>query len=179
MLHALQPNDVFLQPGELCMADETKRLRTILGSCVAITLWHPTRRIGAMSHFLLADRGPGAAAHALDARYGREALELMVQRLESAKVEVRSCEAKIFGGGNMFPGKSHSSITPIGNHNGVGARQMLAERGIMVRHEDLFGDGHRQVIFDIASGAVWVRQVPPPAYRGPVTLKDRPRKTFS
>ena len=27
--------------------------------------------------------------------------------------------------------------------------------------ESLFGEGHRQIAFDIGSGNVWVRQVPP------------------
>ena len=179
MLQSLQPNDIFLQPGELCVSDAEHRLRTILGSCVAITLWHPGRRLGAMSHFLLADRGAHAAAHPLDARYGREALELMVQRLERMNVDVHACEAKIFGGGNMFPGKGNPAIVSIGSHNGEAARKILAERRILVRHEDLFGNGHRQVIFDIATGDVWVRQVPPPAYREPLIPKDRPRKTFA
>ena len=42
--------EIFLQPGELWFGDEQTRIRTILGSCVAVTLWHPGRRIGGMCH---------------------------------------------------------------------------------------------------------------------------------
>ena len=45
--------DVFLMPGEHFVGDARHRIRTLLGSCVSITLWHPQRRVGAMSHFLL------------------------------------------------------------------------------------------------------------------------------
>jgi chemotaxis protein CheD len=32
-------------------------IRTVLGSCVSITLWHPVKRVGGMCHFLLPTRG--------------------------------------------------------------------------------------------------------------------------
>ena len=56
-------------------------LRTLLGSCIAITIWHPGRRIGGMCHFLLPSRArrPGDA---LDGRYGDEAMEAMMDLLK-------------------------------------------------------------------------------------------------
>ncbi len=159
MRGTLQPADLFLQPGEYFVADATMRVRTILGSCVAITLWHPRLFIGAMSHFLLADR-PRRPGQPLDARYGDEALELMVRGLQRERVRASECEAKVFGGGDMFPGHRLRALQSVGTRNGEAARQLLAERGIPVRGEHLFGEGHRQVVFDVASGAVWVRQIP-------------------
>ena len=159
------PMDVFLQPGEYFVGDATMRLRTMLGSCVAITLWHPRHHIGAMSHFLLADRGRRPRPGELDGRYGDEALELMVRGLKRERVSLAECEAKIFGGGNMFPARPRPAMDSVGTRNGHAARQLLADRGIAVRSEHLFGDGHRQVIFDVASGAVWVRQIPPAVLR--------------
>ena len=154
--------DVFLQPGEYFAGDEGYRVRTLLGSCVSITLWHRLSRVGAMSHFLLATRG--APCHGtLDGRYGDEALELMFAELRALRVEPRECEAKIFGGGDMFPGHSHAQAIEVGRRNGHQARALLAYAGIPVVSKSLFGVGHRQVIFDIASGDVWSRQVKPVA----------------
>ena len=156
--------DVFLQPGEYFVGDSGYRLRTLLGSCVSITLWHPRRRIGAMSHFLLASRPRGADAR-LDGRYGEEVVELMLQELARQRVPVGECEAKLFGGGNMFPACLRAAYGPdIGRRNGEAAREMLCRRGIVVRAEHLFGNGHRQVIFTINNGDVWVRQIAPMAY---------------
>ncbi len=50
------PIDVFLQPGDVYFGDRHTRLRTILGSCVSITLWHPQRLLGGMCHFILPAR---------------------------------------------------------------------------------------------------------------------------
>jgi chemotaxis protein CheD len=49
----------------------------------------------------------------------------------------------------------------VGRRNGEAARKLLKAHGIEVVSESLFGDGHRQIAFDIASGDVWARQLPP------------------
>ena len=54
----------------------------------------------------------------------------------------------------------------IGQKNGEAARSLLAEHGIPIVSESLFGAGHRQVVFDIATGDVWVRQVRPVGLHG-------------
>src|SRR5439155_18563598 len=42
--------EIFLQPGEWYFGDADTRIRTLLGSCVAITMWHPRRCLGGMCH---------------------------------------------------------------------------------------------------------------------------------
>jgi chemotaxis protein CheD len=160
MLPDATPIDIFLQPGEYFVGDGSYRLRTLLGSCVSITLWHPRLHIGAMSHFLLASR-PRDADTALDGRYGEEVVELMLQELTRQRVRVDECQAKVFGGGNMFPSCHAAAGHDIGRRNGEAARGLLRKRGIAIRSEHLFGSGHRQVIFHIDTGYVWVRQVTP------------------
>ena len=73
--------DIFLQPGELFVGDANYQIRTMLGSCVSITLWHPASCIGAMSHFLLPTRGASQPKATLDGRYGDEALQIMLDEL--------------------------------------------------------------------------------------------------
>ncbi|HRK39913.1 MAG TPA: chemotaxis protein CheD [Burkholderiaceae bacterium] len=152
--------DIFLMPGEWFVADAAYQIRTVLGSCVSITLWHPRVRMGGMCHFLLPTRGAASPVSAeLDGHYGDEALALMCRDLRANGVEPRQCEAKIFGGGHMFPGQMKVDGTHVGRRNGEAARALLAEQGIAVVTESLFGVGHRQVIFDVSKGDVWVRQV--------------------
>ena len=162
--------DVFLQPGEYCVGGAAYRIRTVLGSCVSVTLWDPVSRAGAMSHFLLATRGVrsrrvddvrGLDLRALDARYGDEALRLMLHDLAQRKVAPTACRAKIFGGGNMFPHENACGTPAIGRRNGEAARDLLQAHGIKIVSESLFGDGHRQIAFDVETGHVWARQVSP------------------
>lgn len=150
--------DIFLQPGEYFVGDATYRVRTLLGSCVSIMLWHPVRRIGALSHFLLASRGTGPVSE-LDARYGEEAMCLMLRELKRMDVSVTECHGKIFGGGNMFPQQTVSGLHNVGYRNGETARRLLRSHGIPIVSESLFGVGYRQIIFDVNSGDVWARQL--------------------
>lgn len=152
--------DIFLQPGEYFVADADYQIRTMLGSCVSITLWHPATRIGAMSHFLLPDRSlADVDVSALDARYGDEALTLMLAELARAGIRASQCQGKIFGGGNMFLRHSQSGAKHVGRKNGEAARALLLKHDVPIVSESLFGNGHRQIIFDVSNGDVWSHQV--------------------
>jgi chemotaxis protein CheD len=152
--------DIHLHPGDWFVGDAGYRVHTLLGSCVSIVLWHPVRRVGAMSHYLL-DRRGGAATGESDGRYGEEALALLLRGLRRAGASAAGCQAKIFGGGNMFPQQPLAGAIDVGRRNGECARRLLRAHGIPVVSESLFGVGHRLVVFEIASGQVWSRQVDP------------------
>jgi chemotaxis protein CheD len=159
--------EIFLNPGEYAVGDASCRIRTVLGSCVSIALWCASARVGAMSHCLLPTRGRagvdqvrGLELLELDACYADEALRLMLHELARRQVQPAQCRAKIFGGGNMFPTQKGAGM-PVGRRNGEAARDLLQAHGIEVASESLFGDGHRQVVFDVASGDVWARQLAP------------------
>lgn len=160
MPHQLRPDDITLQPGEYCVAEAGTRVRTLLGSCVSITLWHPRHRVGAMCHFLLASRGGGGAAE-LDARFADEALALMLLALRERGIAGTDCEAKLFGGGKMFPHQERHNQFGVGQRNGDTARRLLGDLGIPIVSESLYGIGYRQIVFDIDTGHVWARQVQP------------------
>ena len=152
--------EIFLQPGEHFVGDSRHRIRTLLGSCVSITLWHPAQRVGAMSHFLL-PRRVTASDEVLDGRYGEEVMWIMAQGLVAIAVKPDECVGKIFGGGNMFPKHTRFDAHNVGIKNGEAARALLHAHRIPIVSENLFGVGHRQIIFDVSSGNVWARQVKP------------------
>lgn len=163
---------VFLMPGEHFVGDARHRISTLLGSCVSITLWHPKLLLGAMSHFLL----PGTGAEhrqPRNARYGADALAMMVADLALRGCDATECEAKIFGGGAMFDLPERAG-KDIGRRNGESARLMLREAAIRVVSESLFDAGHRRIVFSIRNGEVWVRHEQPG--RPPARPLHRPRE---
>jgi chemotaxis protein CheD len=153
-------NEVFLQPGDYFVGDAGTRMRTVLGSCVSMTLWHPRKRVGAMSHFLLSQRSKRDVGPR-DGRYGDEAMALMREELARRGIAPAECEGKIFGGGDMFPGVARAESLHVGHKNGEAARALLAQHGVKLVSESLYGVGHRQIIFDVRTGYVWVAQVNP------------------
>ena len=50
MLTVAQAGDVVLGPGDLYFGRGEHQVRTLLGSCVGITLWHPRAYLGGMCH---------------------------------------------------------------------------------------------------------------------------------
>ena len=72
--------EIFLNPGEFYFGDRDVRIRTILGSCVSITLWHPKLLIGGMCHYMLPSR-QGRETKRADGKYADEALGLLFEEI--------------------------------------------------------------------------------------------------
>ncbi len=153
--------DVFLQPGEVYFGDQETRIRTLLGSCVAITWWHPKLRIGAMCHYLLPERPRGRPSKekGLDGRYADEAFQLVMRYIQSAGTLPADYQVKMFGGGHMLAGDP-GKLAAVGERNIEFGKEWLASHGFRLAREHLAGNGHRHIVFDVANGDVWVRFQP-------------------
>jgi chemotaxis protein CheD len=151
--------DIFLQPGEIFFGDNSTRIRTILGSCVSITFWHPTKLIGGMTHIMLPARRKRnlIGAQFLDGKYADEAVRLMLNEIECAGTHPREYQVKLFGGGDMFSKNTSSDQNHIGIKNTLAATELLNQYGFSLHAKHFGGLGHRSIIFDIWSGYVWVR----------------------
>ncbi|QKF52964.1 chemoreceptor glutamine deamidase CheD [Pseudomonas graminis] len=151
--------EVVLAPGQVSFATRPTRLRTLLGSCVAITFWHPQRLIGGMCHFML----PGRLRHdlPLDGRYGDEALELLLRHALINGTQVQDYQIKLFGGGRMFPDQPRDLRTQDVASLNIRAALDLAERyHLHLTAQDMGSTGHRTIMFDLWNGNVWVRHQP-------------------
>lgn len=173
--------EIFLKQGEVYFGDRDTRIRTVLGSCVAITMWHPDLLVGGMCHYMLATRDPsGQKFHSrirnssinfpsrrstvkktLDGRYADEALELMFSEVQRSGAHAREYQIKLFGGGHMFPATTKPGNQHVGVKNIAIITHLLAYHGLNVSAEHMGGIGHRTLIFDICNGDVWMKQQPP------------------
>ncbi|MFA7279650.1 MAG: chemotaxis protein CheD [Sterolibacterium sp.] len=145
---------VFLNAGEFHFGEAPLQLATLLGSCVTVTLWHPRRQIGGMCHFLVPSRSKKSGM-ALDGHFAEEAFALFDLALQQRSSRPEEFQAKLFGGGNMFP-EMNMSID-VGERNITAARRLLKERGIPLLAEHAGGAGHRKLVFDLATGEVQIR----------------------
>lgn len=153
--------EIFLQPGDFYFGDEHTRIRTILGSCISITMWHPRLKQGGMCHYMLPERRANSPRR-LDGRYADDAIALFMRELLSNRTKPEDYEVKIFGGGRMFQRQRRAEMPKsmdVGTRNIEAGRRLLREHGFHIRAEHLAGDGHRNVIFDVASGNVWMKHV--------------------
>ncbi len=150
-------NKVFLHPGEFLFTNGETHIHTLLGSCVAITLWHPHLHVGGMCHFVLPSRS--AAHNVLDAegRYAEGAMELFRRSVTQHGTTLKEYQGKIFGGANVLGKEAGNKQDLIGMRNAEVAMQLLMQNDIKVAVAHVGEFGHRRIVFDVSNGDVWVR----------------------
>lgn len=148
------PAEIFLHPGEFYFSKAPCRVGTLLGSCIAITVWHPLHRAGGMCHILLPGRRrPHGAVP--DGRYADEAVELFVTELRRRTISPESCHVKLFGGGNMFANLRGGGMK-VGDRNIEATRLALGSHGFTPLVEHVGGTTRRRLLFDLSDGHVWL-----------------------
>jgi chemotaxis protein CheD len=165
--------DIFLPAGQLYFGQGRVHVNTLLGTCVAITLWDPATRRGGMCHYLLPARGRAqSAAGTAPGYYADEVMGLFTNELFATQTLASNYVVKVFGGGNMFPDQltnadcrnescddaRRETCPSVGCQNISAAHQLLASHGFSITFEDVGGHGSRQLVFDVWNGDVWVKQ---------------------
>jgi len=154
----IQLAERYLYPGERWFGRGNLQVRTLLGSCVAITLWHPGLKSGGMCHYLLPEDPTRSRARAPDPRYADEAMGLFLRDIKRMRTCASDYRAGLFGGGNMFTALERAWTVDIGRRNSEMGRSLLRRYGFTLVYEDVGGKLHRQVILDITDGKIFLRR---------------------
>jgi len=170
--HAIE---IFLQQGEVYFGERDTRIRTLLGSCVAVTMWHPGLLVGGMCHYML-PKHHGKKRDTLDGRYADEAMELMLREIRRVGTSPGEYQVKLFGGGHMFSAHQAVSKDHVGAKNVEMARVLMKQHGFSSCAEHMGGVGHRNIFFDIWNGHVWVRHQPPVPDKTVTASEDKKKK---
>lgn len=149
--------DVTLGPGEFYFGGGHTRIHTLLGSCVAITLWHPAKHIGGMCHYLLPSRGLSQGL--TQGHYADEVVQLFLQALRKVHTRPQDYEVKLFGGGNMFAvlGRE-AALLNVSQNNIASGVNLLKQHGFAVKATDVGGARHRKIYLELWNGDVWVQR---------------------
>ena len=103
----------FLHPGEIFTADEPARVKTVVGSCVAIVLRAPRLGLAAMAHCVLPEAGrpAGELAPGIAWRYVDSTIELLLEVFADRGARRGDLEVKLFGGAARRQGPGPSRAT--------------------------------------------------------------------
>lgn len=156
MVDAKLGEHLVLMPGQLHFGRHAASMRTLLGSCVAITLWHPHKRLGGMCHFLLPSRVRTAGA-ALEGRFGDEAVELMVQSLGRHGTRPEDYVAHLYGGADTMPEGAKVKLN-IGERNIEQGWSLIDKYGFQLDGVDVGDNVPRTVVLNCGSGEVEIRR---------------------
>jgi two-component system chemotaxis response regulator CheB len=126
-------NRVFILPGEYFISKQPNIISTLLGSCVAVCLYHPQLKFGGMNHFML----PTSPNKERSGKYGDYATAVLLQFFERTVGSLNGLEAIISGGANVI--STIGSGTQIGQRNVEIAREILKKHNIRIIKENVGG----------------------------------------
>jgi chemotaxis receptor (MCP) glutamine deamidase CheD len=138
---------LYVEPGQLLVSTEPCRIRTVLGSCVAVCLYDPELRHGGMNHFMLPT---SASPSETSCRYGSRAMPTLVERLERLGSQRRQLCASVFGGARVL--FTASELMHLGRRNVDYALEWLEQQGITVVTSSVLGERARRLDFDLHTG---------------------------
>lgn len=134
--------DYFVYPGQIQTGRHPCSIRTILGSCVAVTLVDRKARIIGLCHYLLDKALQGEKG---GFRYGEIAIPALIEAMEAQGANTKAMEAQIFGGANLSANLA-SFHDEIGRANVEIARKSMEMLRIPVIHEDVGGQLGRNIL---------------------------------
>ena len=143
--------------GEYLASDSPLIIHTILGSCVAVCLFDLNKQIGGMNHILLPGR-PSLDKYDPSARYGINAMELLINNIMSLGGDRRSLKAKIFGGAHVI--SAISEEYSMGKKNSDFVIEFLNNEKIKIVNMDIGGKQTRKIFFHTDTGDVYLKYIP-------------------
>lgn len=143
--------------GEIYVAVEEGVLFTIgLGSCVAVALYDPGKKIGGLAHVMLPEVN---LLHASPGRFAPSAVANLVGMMISAGARKRGIYARIAGGAAMFKDVLPNEGVRLGERNVTAVKAALSSASIPLRGEDCGDSFGRSVFLNVNDGTLLVRAV--------------------
>jgi len=127
---------------------------TVLGSCIAVSLFSPRLAVGAICHALL----PNGRCEGGFFKYVDGSILFMLERLERLGINHDEIEAKLFGGADMFGVESRPARS-VGRQNLLAARDFLATKGIGLAASDVGGRQGRKLLFYPHTGEILLKKL--------------------
>lgn len=148
---------MFLNVAQGILVDKPTLAHTVLGSCVSVTFFVPSRGMSAIFHALL----PRAADYRLhdpcDSPYKfvDSAIQTLAARFNRRGVALSEIECKVFGGASALFDEGIS----VGRKNVETAFETLSTLGLRVAASNVGGPAGRKIIFSTTTGEIFVRML--------------------
>ena len=166
----LSPDDLalersFLLPGQLIITTMAQQITTLLGSCVAVTMFDPQFRAAAMCHAMLPQPPRSSQQTALQGphrfKYLSEAIPAMIAHFRDFGSVPALMVVKIFGGANVLSANSSEARgdrfdcdESVGDANLRFARHLLEAAAFSLTSFNVGGVKGRKIILNTKTGDV-------------------------
>lgn len=148
-----------LPPGKMLITDKPTIVSTILGSCIALCLYHKKFQVGAICHGMLPRQSklsmPGHYPY-LDTAVAHM-IETMAARFSISPAELT---VKVFGGASVLQtGPTIGDGLAIGQHNIAATLEALSRFGLSPDVQKTGGTEGYKIFFNTGTGEVFVRRI--------------------
>jgi chemotaxis protein CheD len=154
-LIASHKHNYYLKPGEVLVSRNPVLVTTVLGSCVAVTMFSPRQGVGAICHAMLS----GIPSQDNDLLYVETAVRYLYAKM--VKYDgIGDMVVKVFGGAQVidFGNYSLAKVT-VGEQNVAQALEVVKVLGLAVAKADTGGIRGRKLFFSIKNGDVYLRKM--------------------
>lgn len=155
---------VFLHTGDAYIGVKPTIVSTVLGSCVAISMFSPRTHQGIICHAFLPFRSEAKCENDRSiqiCRYVDTAVDHLLKCMLRLGVKKNELEVKLFGGAT---GLTTNQVRPpsalgIGNRNVSAALDCLEMHGLHPCRMDVGGNVGRKLLFATHSGDIWMKRL--------------------
>lgn len=147
--------------GEYAISSHTEdTIKTYaLGSCIALTLYSPSRKVLAMAHIALPDSSIHDEQNTKQpAYYADQAVSLLLGRLQDQySCSEKELLASVIGGSES---NKKDDLFQIGPKNVAAVKDLLRGKKLSLRSEATGGHWSRTVEAKVATGEIWIDSHP-------------------
>jgi chemotaxis protein CheD len=147
---------IYLKPGELVTTHEPAIITTILGSCVAVTMFSKRLRMGSICHAMLPKNPPSNGSDTF--RYVDSSILYMIEKLLLVGVRKDEIVVKLLGGADVLDRIDGRTIS-VGQQNIRQAVEIIRKEGLSLAACDVGGQFGRKIVFYGHTGRVLLRRV--------------------
>lgn len=129
-----------------------------LGSCVGVTLYDSSMKVGGLLHIMLPD-STQARSNENPAKFADTGIPLMLKEIIALGAVRSRVVAKIAGGSQMFKFANATDIMRVGERNSQAVKVVLKELNIRIIADDTGGNYGRTVELQLDTGVYRIKTI--------------------
>ncbi|OEU66798.1 MAG: chemotaxis protein CheD [Desulfovibrio sp. S3730MH75] len=155
---------VFLHTGDAFIGISPTIVSTVLGSCVAITMFSPQLKQGCICHAFLPSRteiSPDKKSPLQICRYVDTAVDYLLECMLRIGAKKNNLEIKIFGGSQgLTTNRVRAPLyMAVGDRNIIMAEKCLKKKGLHPVATDVGGSSGRKILYATHTGDIWLKRL--------------------
>lgn len=129
-----------------------------LGSCVGVTLYDSSTKVGGLLHIMLPD-STQARSNENPAKFADTGITLMLKEIIALGAVRSRVVAKIAGGSQMFKFANATDIMRVGERNAQAVKVVLKDLNIRIIADDTGGNYGRTVELQLETGVYRIKTI--------------------